>query len=425
MDMEIDLEEDASVGSQMPGAKQTSNGVSERQASYQAVYTYRPLEPWEIYQHDFLLRIQRDLLSGNSIANITTVVIGVFVLTAIVIFGVEALNGTPFDLGAHLTYTIRALLQTLCFPAFAAIYLLLPNWIANLFNTLKENGVIGACKVSNTRPDDFEDFFIPDFLSWIDNKWWSIAGLGIVLLFWLYRLLLVQPQIALLKQAQTPLWAHITILLLYSPMIYCVFLCIVRLIVTLVFTNMLFHQYQIDVNPLSPDGYGGLGKLDRMLAISTCLMVTLGIAALVMNSSFLLGNENPISRAEAICLALGYFALAPTLIVGWILLPHQVMLDARYQALKPLANEYEELLTRLTKAAPAPGDTADTITSGTNLLTALQNRYNLVQSVYPVWPTTIQNLRSYVATLTLPILIPIVLPLLGGIVAYLTHLFGG
>jgi hypothetical protein len=408
--MDMDIEAGVSINPNIPIAHQADNVFAD---------TYQPLQPQELYQHDPLLLLQRDLLPANQAANMTLVVLGVLILTTGVIFGVEALNGTSFDLGPHLSYTIRALLQTLCFPAFAALYLLLPNGIVNLFNTLKKNGVIGACKQSNAQHDDYEMIFIPDFLYWIDNFWWPIAG--VVILFWLYRLLLVQPQIALLKQSQTPLWAHITILLLYSPMLYCVFLCVVRLLVTLVFTNVLFHEYQIKVNPLSPDGYAGLGVLDNMLAISTGLLITIGIAALVMNSSFLLGNENPITRTEAVCLAIGYLALVPTLIFGWIILPHQVMLEARDEALQPLANEYEALLL---KTRPRPDDDTNTITAGTDRLNALKARYDLVQSVYPIWPTTIQNVRNYTATLSLPVLIPIVLPLLGGLFAYFAHLFG-
>jgi hypothetical protein len=413
MDMNMDIEADIPLISTIPPSHQADNVVAD---------SYQPLQPGELYRHDPLLLLQRDLLPANQAANMTLVVVGVLILTAGVIFGVEAINGTPFDLGAHLSDTIRALLQTLCFPAFAAIYLLLPNGIVNLFNTLKKNGVIGDCKLANAQPDDYETIFIPDFLFWIDNVWWPIAGVGVVILFWLYRLLLVQPQIALLKQAQTPLWAHITILLLYSPMLYCVFLCVVRLLVTLVFTNILFHEYQINVNPLSPDGYAGLGLLDTMLAISTGLLVTLGIAALVMNSSFLLGNDNIISRTEAVCLAIGYLALVPTLVFGWIILPHETMLDARNKALQPLADEFEALLNQTT---PKPTDDTNAITAGTDRLNALKARYDLVQSVYPIWPTTLQKVRNYLATLILPVVIPIVIPLLSGVFTYFAHLFGG
>src|SRR5258708_34502616 len=74
------------------------------------------------------------------------------------------------------------------------------------------------------------------------------------------------------------------------------------------------------------------------------MMVIMAIAGIVMNSSFLLDNNHIYSRTAALLLALLYLMLAPSLLLGWILLPHHVMQEARDAVLQPLANEFQSAL---------------------------------------------------------------------------------
>ena len=373
----------------------------------------------ELYDHDPLLVLLRDALHLNTVVGTIVVVTGVLVTTASVLFGLATYAGTTFDLGPSFGNTIRALLQTLIFPAFAGIYLLLPDAIATLFNTLENNGVIGAYRRQST-PMTYASF-VQKLVAWLNSSWWSVLAFTIVVLFWLYRLLVIEPQIIdTSSHAHLQYLLRIAILILYSPMLYCIFLSVIRIIIALVFSNWLFHDFSMKINPLHPDGYAGLGVLGSLLIISSVMMVAMAIAAMVMNSSFLLDNSNIYSRAEAILLALLYLMLAPSLLVGWILLPHHVMQEARDAVLQPLANEFQSALV---DTSPKGKEDAAALKAETDRLEELKRRYELIQQTYPTWPLAIESVRRLAATITLPALLPILLPLLTTLFANLGHLF--
>ncbi|MFL5691429.1 MAG: hypothetical protein ACJ795_06455 [Ktedonobacteraceae bacterium] len=373
----------------------------------------------DLYHYDPLLVLFRDALHLNTVAGTIVVVTGVLVTTAGVLFGLATFAGTTFDLGPSFGNTIRALLQTLIFPAFAGIYLLLPDAIATLFNTLENNGVIGAYRRGST-PMTYASF-VQKLVTWLNSSWWSVLALVIIALLWLYRLLVIEPQIIdTSSHAHLQYWLRITILILYSPMLYCLFLSIIRIIIALVFSNWLFHAFTMKINPLHPDGYAGLGALGTLLIISSVMMAAMAIAAMVMNSSFLLSNDNIYSRAEAISLALLYLMLAPSLLLGWILLPHHVMQEARDAVLQPLANEFQAALV---DTLPKGKEDAAALKAETDRLEELKRRYELIQQTYPTWPLAIENVRRLAATITLPALIPILLPLFASLFGNLGHLF--
>lgn len=372
----------------------------------------------DLYSHDPLLVLFRDQLRLNTVMGTIVVVSSVLIATAGVLFGLATFAGTTFDLGPAFGNTIRALLQTLIFPAFAGIYLLLPNAIATLFNSLENNGVIGEYRRQST-PMTYASF-VQKLVAWLNNSWWSVLAVVIIALLWLYRLLVIEPQVIdTSAHAHQQYWLRITILILYSPMLYCLFLSIIRIIIALVFSNWLFHAFTIKINPLHPDGYAGLGALGTLLIISSVMMAAMAIAAMVMNSSFLLSNDNLYSRAEAIILALLYLMLAPSLLLGWILLPHHVMQEARDAVLQPLANEFQAALV---DTVPKGKEDAATLKEETDRLNELKRRYELIQQTYPTWPLAIENVRRLTATITLPALLPILLPAFTTLFTNLGHL---
>ncbi|HEY6408482.1 MAG TPA: hypothetical protein VIY29_13530 [Ktedonobacteraceae bacterium] len=379
----------------------------------------------DLYRHDPLLVLLRQKFHLNTVTGTIVIAICALILTASVLFGfAELVTPGSFDLGPHFGATLRALLQTIIFPVLAALYLTLPFSIANLFNTFKANGVIGSALHPDTEPKTYESF-LRRMISWLDSLWWSVAALGIVVLFWFYRLLIIVPQSEqLLKDhslASWRFWLQVAILVIYSPLLYCAFLTVVRLLITLAYSSWLFHLFTIKVNPLHPDGYAGLGVLGSMLSISTILMVTLGIAALVMNSSFLLGNTNIYSQVEAIVLGIGYVALAPTLLISWLILPHNVLQGAHDDALRQVADQFPTALASVNVTA---SEDANAIKAGTDRLSELKRRYDFIDQTYPTWPVEIRNVRRLVATISIPALIPILIPLLTTAFVYLSRLFG-
>ena len=354
----------------------------------------------ELYQRDPLLVLLKHILRLNNLL----ITIGVILLTGAVVFGLAALGGTRFELqGPNLGNTLRATLQTfVIFPLLSWLFLLIPDAIASLFNTLHSNSVIGAPRQDQPGSEPYPDFLIR-LVSWESSGWWVLGAWAFVVLYWLYRLLIVDPTLG----NHSSLWLQIAILLIYSPMMYAVLLSFIRLLIALVFANRLFRTFTIQVNPLDTDGYAGLGILGRILILSVALLVTVAVASLVMNGAFLFGAPNIFSILEAIVLTLFYLAMIPILLFGWLFLPHQVMQEARDSVLESLATEFQQAIVQTT---PAPNDDAATIKAGTDRLSELQRRYQFLQDTYPTWPLEVRQIRRLVATVSLPALFTLLWP---------------
>jgi len=383
--------------------------------------TGKTLPVEKLYQHDPLLVPLKDRLHLNEVWSI----LGIALFTGIVLIGLPILTTPNFDpLGVSLLVTLRDVVQTLIlFPLLYGIYLLLPGYIANMFNTLQENGIIGEYRRDPPGAEAYE-VFLQKLVSWEDNLWWTVAALVFVALCWVYELFVVE---SFLNPATLPpLWLRILTLAVYTPIIYAVFLNVARLLVILVFTNWLFHLYTIHLNPLDPDGSAGLGKLGTMLSISMLLMATMGVTVLVViHPEFLSGNL-PASyglqlRVQAVLLGILYFALAAGLFIGWLTLPHQVMQEACNETLQPLADEFQHAIAETMASSKQD---ANAIKAGTDRLSELKRRYELLQDTYPTWPLAIVQMRRLVATVSIPALIPLALPFMKDFIVFISNTLG-
>jgi hypothetical protein len=113
-----------------------------------------------------------------------------------------------------------------------------------------------------------------------------------------------------------------------------------------------------------------------------------------------------------------YIALTPTLLIGWLVLPHQVMVKARDTVLQPIADEFQQALTE--SMSSVKPDTR-TVAAGTRRLTALKERYDLVYNTFPVWPLGISAVNRLVVTVILPVLLPLILPSIAALIALIDH----
>ncbi len=354
------------------------------------------LSAQQFYQNDLLLIILKDKLRLNNFQ----VLAGITGLVIVVLFGLYALAGMP---GASQGYFVRAIAQAfLVMPALAWIYLRLPDNIASLFNSLETNNVIGHLRSDNSRITAYSDF-LSELVTSVDNFWWVAGAMTFAGLYWLYRLLILNP----LTQSNYPLWLQLANLVIYAPMLYSVLLTIIRLLVTLLYSNRLFQLFEIQVNPLHPDGSAGLGVLENMLRVSVYLTLFTGLGALALNPAFLGTNLNVFSIVEAVIIGIVYGGMSLTFFIGWLMVPHEAMEDARNAVLQSLATEFQAAIIQTTPAADAD---ANTIKAGTDRLSELNRRYQLLQSTYPTWPLEIVQVRRLIGAISLPAIITLLWP---------------
>ena len=351
--------------------------------------------PRKIYSNDPLYRLLKNHGSGIN-DYIIIAVVGVF--TAIVFFGLGALLHTQYY--GQWQYIVSAAVQAvIVFPLGMLIYLQMPMSMSNLFNVIQSNGVIEDPLDDNPNawPRSYEEF-VQRYSEYASRRWWTLAAFLFVGIYLLYRIAVI----FLNPELQVPnLFTFQIINTLNNALIvYCATLAVSWLIAGLLFSNRLFKRFHFHLTPLHPDGCAGLGQMENALGISALLIANIGIAALVMNGAFLTGKFTPFSLGEAIVIGIIYLALIPTLLLGWTLIPHQVMVAGANEVLQPLADKFK---TNISTGTPTDGEPSAAIKEDTDKLSELKRRYDLLQDTFPLWPT--QHFVRHIATLGIPAII--------------------
>jgi hypothetical protein len=273
------------------------------------------------------------------------------------------------------------------------IYLLLPTSVASVFNTLSKNGVIGPPRQERSGAMSYPSF-LRHVIAWVDGWWWSITGVILSVGYFLYIIFVAYPQYL----NRSPFWLAVIFLGFNLPIIYVSLFVFVRILLLIIFINRLFYLFTIQVKPLHPDGSGGMGSLGQILWM--CVGALLVFALFIF--SFRDHYAPPLTLTDIIVIASSYLILIVSLMVGWLELPHQVMVQARNAILQPLTAEYEQVLM---ETMPAAGEETAHIVAGTERLSALKQRYELVRDTFPTWPLQIVEMRRLAVALLLPALI--------------------
>jgi hypothetical protein len=231
-------------------------------------------------------------------------------------------------------------------------------------------------------------------VAWVDSRWLSIAIVLLGTAYFLYNLFISNPQLLTLPSLGLLVIFFIGAL----PLQYVLAFVFLRVALLQIFVNRLFLLFNIRVKPLHPDGSGGLAALSRILWISA---VSLFVFALILFAIF--GHITaPISPLEIITVTITYLTLITVHAIGWLALPHRAMLQARNEHLQPIMEEYERVLL---ETRPATDEETAQIMAGTERLSALKQRYELVRDTFPTWPIQLVELSRLAGALLLPVLI--------------------
>lgn len=361
------------VASQMDAQTATNTSVSARQ----------------LYQHDPFLALLKDRFRLSNL----WISIGSMAFPAVV-FSIWWLTWVSRGHAVTSGDIVSVLLQIfVLFSSIFLIYAAVPASIAHLFNTLKGNGTIGE-----SRSQETYETFMQHTVSWIDNGWWTVAILAIVVGYLLYRLLLLEPT----SQSPLPYWIRLIVLLSYGPMMYAAGMSVARLLLTLILTNYLFTHFKLQIKPLHPDGTGGLAILGRLLWL--CVSIMLWVALLI-GIGVISQNLARLSTSEIVLLGAVYLTLTPALLLGWLIFPHRMMVKAREEMLQPLTEEYQRtLMQSLRTSASDPRS----VVAETRRLVALKQRYDLVRDSFPTWPLETSAVSRIGVTVLLPLLFPLI-----------------
>jgi hypothetical protein len=348
------------------------------------------LTPQQLYQHDPILILLKNKVHLNTFWFFTASIL----LSVGCFFVLSPLSGLPPTPRTNIVRVLDVFTSVL----FYAVYFYLPDTIAKLFNTLIDNRIIDVDTPlpSETSLPSYETF-LRKFKSQINSYIWLILALPFVIayLFYSFQLSATPPPHS---STPPPLWIRIEGDVINLSIAYTCILSILRITIALIFLYRLLKSFPVHVNPLHPDGAGGLGILRQILWISAGIMLGVALAF----------YEDSIQASRAVDIALliaAYAVLIPSLLIGWLILPHQIMLKARNAVLQPLTDEYNKIIKEKETIA---SDVTKEIVARTERLAALTQRYELCHKTFPIWPLEIAQMRQVLLAFILPALIGLI-----------------
>jgi hypothetical protein len=363
------------------------------------------LTPQHFYRHDPLLILLWNRLGLTN----GWIIVGAAVITGGIIFGAHVLAGHDFTLQNLLIGfdLIWLLISFVLVPLIFAVYLWLPVVITHLFNTLSTKA-IETQRFRKSNLLSYDDL-LNQLVVWADKRWYPGVALITIVIYWLYTLLVAIPAtLSIPSLAGRPTWLIIAILIALSPSVYAGFFSLIRLMIALVFSNRMFHLFDLKINPLHEDGRGGLGIVGHILMISLLIATALGVTAVGISNGYLSVGLNPLSHLEPVIAGVLYFVFTPSAILIWLWLPHQAMLEARAKKLHQLADEYSRVVDQ---DIPLTQDNIVAVKKQNEQFTELLKRKEQIEKNFPTWPIQIGRLSSLLITAILPLismLIPVI-----------------
>jgi hypothetical protein len=340
-------------------------------------------------QSDLLFRLLNERLQLEP----ARVALGTAILTCIALWTELALAGIPFSQSGFVV-SFQAFI---IFPLAIILYFAAPEFLAKPFTVLEKTGSVGE---SLDPGGESYQGFREKMISSINSLGWIGLAILLIAYYWYYRLFTNVPSDpSRLLPPEIRVWVRIVLLLIYSPLLYMGVLTLGRLLVGLLFMGRFFQSFKIQVNPMSPDGAGGIGFVGGMLINSALIASAFGVGATGLVYVNIAAGNNPLGRVEIIILGLIYLILTPLLFHSLMWSPHRALLRAREDALKPLADEYQRASMQEIRSGKR---NVDAIRSKTDQLVEIKRQYELIRDSFPIWTLDVGSLRSLLATSILP-----------------------
>jgi hypothetical protein len=305
-----------------------------------------------------------------------------------------------------IVQAISALVLT---PLFVGVFLTLPNLATRLLRRLRQDEVVAPA--AGARLDEFAK----DLQHQLNRVRTLVVIPTVLYLGYLLVDTFVKHsswrEVRLLDMEHLPLRPLQVVLLVVALVAQAgVFYVAVTALTELWSSSQAFGRLlrdpdsKIQVQPLHPDGCGGLRVIGRLLNLVLYVAAILGVAGVCI---FLALHGTPwvaTRRPEPYVLVGFYLILLPS---AFTLLwrPHELMDKRRDKILKPLAREFNATILA---TEPQPTDNAEQLRANGDRLQELSRQLALLDEACPAWPLRLRRLRPVVATAVLPVVIPVV-----------------
>jgi hypothetical protein len=164
----------------------------------------------------------------------------------------------------------------------------------------------------------------------------------------------------------------------------------------------LLREFTIHVQPLHPDGCGGLWIVGHMFSLVLCVAAVLAGAGLCLILAWLGTDVVPGRRPELYVLGAFYVVLLPSAFMNLPWRPHQLMDNHRDKLLKPVTRVFDTAINR-----PSPHADADELRARGDSLSEITRQFKALDEVCPAWPLRTRRLGPVLVTAILPVAIPL------------------
>lgn len=186
--------------------------------------------------------------------------------------------------------------------------------------------------------------------------------------------------------------------------IYALVIFIFDLIAGIVALNKVFKRQEAKVEPLHPDGAGGLAPMGKFSANLGYAIGSFGLALSVNIFQHLLNNKSILNDYILLTSIILYICLSPFIFFLPLWTGHSSMVAYRNRLLKETSIEFDKIFTQLHTQRNENSDKNEPLIKKINQLTEAQN---LIKQ-FPIWPFDIQSIRKYLSLVYSPILFSIV-----------------
>jgi hypothetical protein len=290
--------------------------------------------------------------------------------------------------------------QFISWPATVLFFLWFPQGIFGAIKGLRGNKVLMIAPGGSKDRDALAEFTIRFARSYCRPIWLIVSFIILAAYMGLYRL----PSHAQFVRWTSSDWFVFWYTQLFeSFVLFMVFLILIRASIAVVWFNLLFREFKVDVNFLHPDKAGGMFPFGGLLVKGANFIGIYGCTLLVwiLDSQYNRGGELSLNiPQEVVPIAVLYFLFAPTLFFAALSSAHLAMKQARNNFVLNISNQFKNKLQYLDSAL----ERSD-LNVAKNSIEELDQlkKIHAIASDCPTWPIDTRNIVRFYTSYLAPV----------------------
>jgi hypothetical protein len=296
-------------------------------------------------------------------------------------------------------------------PFVIGFYLWMPSGISQAFNKIKDSSILIISKKEKKKIFDPTNGIIVRIFN---NPYLFYITL-IIVVFVSIQQSIIQIRIHNRQSVLPVTWLQSNMIFFFSLKLpiwilgwYSITMIIFREILVIWGFRKLFKGPKpVKIYALHPDGCGGLKPLSDYIIRFALLIATVGIGLGVLISGHYIYSGHYLLNIEGIALLIAlvaYLFLTPILFFAPLGTAHASMKNAKEHLLNKISNEFQKQYDLFQENLTKNITKTELVVKRIVELRELHN----VTMLFPVWPFNLSNIKKFIATITAPLIPPLI-----------------